>query len=49
VTAAQFLGLSDSFLEARRKKLFKEDPPSKEFQKWMRINPEAKRLAKPPI
>ncbi|MCJ7422842.1 hypothetical protein MUP01_01045 [Candidatus Bathyarchaeota archaeon] len=49
VTAARFLGLPDSFLEAQRKKLFKADPPSKEFEKWVKMSSEAKRLTEPPI
>lgn len=49
VTAAEFLGEENAFLEAFRKKLFVENPPSKEFEKWMRINDKEKKRFKPPI
>ena len=35
LTAAEFLGQKNVFLEAVRKRLFIEKPPSTEFQKWM--------------
>jgi len=49
LTAAEFLGKENAFLEARRKKLFIENPPSKEFEKWTRESLKAKKSAKPPI
>jgi predicted metallo-beta-lactamase superfamily hydrolase len=49
LTAAEFLDKEDVFLEARRKKLFLENPPSEEFEKWMRKNPEMQTHLKPPI
>ena len=49
VTAAEFLGEKNAFLEAFRKKLFVDNPPSKEFEKWMRINDKEKKHFKPPI
>jgi len=49
LTAAEFLGQKNVFLEAVRKRLFIEKPPSTEFQKWMRKNRTAKRHVKPPI
>jgi predicted metallo-beta-lactamase superfamily hydrolase len=49
LTAAEFLGSQNSFLEAARKRLFSEEPPSKEFERWMKIGLEAKKRAKPPI
>lgn len=48
-TAAQFLGTKNMLLEARRKKLYSENPPPKEFEKWMKTNEETKKHAKPPI
>ena len=48
-TAAEFLGKKNTPLEAQRKKLFTEDPPSQEFEKWMKTNEEAKRHTRPPI
>lgn len=49
VTAAEFLGEKNVFLEAVRKRLFVEKPPSIEFQKWMRKNRTTKKDVKPPI
>ena len=48
-TAAEFLGKKSFLLEASRKRLFNEDPPSKEFETWMKENDETKRHVKPPI
>jgi predicted metallo-beta-lactamase superfamily hydrolase len=49
LTASEYLGKENLFLEARRKRLFAEEPPSREFEKWMRESMETKRLLKPPI
>lgn len=49
MTAAEFLGQKNSFLEASRQKLFAEHAPSKEFAAWMRKNGVAKRFVKPPV
>jgi len=49
LTAAEFLGEKNVLLEAVRKRLFVEKPPSSEFQKWMRKNRTTKRHVKPPI
>jgi predicted metallo-beta-lactamase superfamily hydrolase len=48
-TAAEFAGMENVFLESRRKKLFEEIPPSKEFEKWMNESAESRSLKKPPI
>lgn len=48
-TAAQFAGLENDFLESRRKQLYEEMPPSKEFTKWMNESLERKTRLKPPI
>jgi hypothetical protein len=48
-TAAEFLGKENVFLEAVRKKLFSENRPSKEFEKWMSQSTEAQKHARPPI
>ena len=48
-TAARFTGEEDNFLEADRRRLFTEEPPSRDFQKWMRGNVETRRQVKPPI
>ena len=47
-TAAEFVGTQNAFLEARRKKLFKENPPPKDFEAWMHLNEETKKHVKPP-
>lgn len=49
LTAAEYLGEENSFLESKRKRLFSEEPPSKEFMKWMNESAEAKKRVKPPI
>ena len=49
LTAAEFLGDGNIFLEAARKRLFEEKPPSAEFQKWMRKDNETRRHIKPPV
>jgi len=49
LTAAEFLGMENAFLEANRKRYFVENPPSKEFEKWMRSDSFEKRYFKPPI
>jgi len=49
LTAAEFLGLQNNFLEASRKRLFAEDPPDEEFRKWMKVSEEARKRLKPPI
>jgi hypothetical protein len=48
-TAAEFLGKANSLLEAKRKQLFAESPPSKEFDKWSRQSMRARKHSKPPI
>jgi len=49
LTAAEYSGLKNTFLEAERKKLFENHPPSKEFKKWMRRNIKERKLLKPPV
>jgi predicted metallo-beta-lactamase superfamily hydrolase len=49
MTAAEFAGYENNFLESKRKTLFVENPPSKEFKKWMREGLKAKSIAKPPM
>lgn len=48
-TAAEFLGRATTLLEALRKKLFNENPPSKEFEAWMKASEETKKHTKPPL
>lgn len=49
LTAAEFLGEENAFLEACRRRLYAEKPPSKEFERWMHEGLKAKASVKPPI
>ena len=49
LTAAEFAGYENSFLESKRKMLYVENPPPKEFEKWMREGLTKKSSTKPPI
>jgi uncharacterized protein len=48
LTAAEFLGEKNVFLEANRKRLFRDFPPSAEFNQWMKTLNE-KKIDKPPL
>ena len=48
VTAAEFAGKENLFLESRRKQLYRDQPPSDEFKLWMKTLKD-KKIAKPPI
>jgi predicted metallo-beta-lactamase superfamily hydrolase len=49
LTAAEFLKEENAFLEAIRKRLYVENPPSREFEKWMNLSLSNKKRIKPPI
>lgn len=49
MTAAEFAGYDNRFLESKRKTLYVENPPSKEFERWMREGLKEKKIAKPPM
>jgi predicted metallo-beta-lactamase superfamily hydrolase len=49
LTAAEFLGKQNIFLEAHRKKLFIEEPPTKDYAKWMSLSEESRKHTRPPI
>jgi len=49
LTAAEYMGEKNAFLEAMRKRLFTEESPSKDFERWMRESIKAKKKVKPPI
>jgi hypothetical protein len=49
LTAAEFLGEENAFLEAMRRRLFFENPPSREFEKWMHDDMKTKKHVMPPI
>ncbi len=48
VTAAEFNGQKNCFLESKRKQLYADFPPSQEFKLWMRTL-SAKKIVKPPL
>jgi predicted metallo-beta-lactamase superfamily hydrolase len=48
ITAAEYAGKENLFLESKRKQLYREHPPSSEFKAWMKtLN--NKTIAKPPL
>jgi predicted metallo-beta-lactamase superfamily hydrolase len=49
MTAAEFAGHENNFLESKRKTLYAENPPSKEFIRWMREGLTEKSSIKPPM
>jgi len=49
VTAAEFAGKENNPLEFRRRQLFGKEPPSLDFEKWMKLPQEKRKLTKPPI
>jgi len=49
VTAAEFAGKENNLLEFRRKQLFESEPPSPEFEKWMKLPQLKRKLARPPV
>ncbi len=49
MTAAEFAGEKNLFLESRRKELYSEHPPSDEFRKWMKLSASEISRVKPPI
>jgi predicted metallo-beta-lactamase superfamily hydrolase len=48
VTAAEYIGKENLFLESRRKQLYIDDSPSEEFKQWMKTLKNNK-IFKPPI
>jgi predicted metallo-beta-lactamase superfamily hydrolase len=49
VTAAEFAGKENNFLEFRRRELFGMEPPSPEFNKWMKLPRQKRKLIRPPV
>jgi predicted metallo-beta-lactamase superfamily hydrolase len=49
VTAAEFLKNKNNLLEFRRKQLFETEPPSSEFNEWMKLPRPKRKLINPPI
>ncbi len=49
VTAAEYMGETNLFLEFKRPQLYKESPPSDEFKIWLKTNTAEISHVKPPI
>jgi len=49
VTGAEYTKRENNFLEFRRRYLFETDPPSVQFEKWMKLTLSERKLNKPPI
>ena len=49
ITAAEFSKKKSLFLESHRKQLYLENPPSKEFEEWMRDGARKRNSPKPPL
>jgi predicted metallo-beta-lactamase superfamily hydrolase len=49
VTAAEYAGEANLFLESKRKQLYKESPPTKEFMAWSRLGEAQISHVKPPL
>lgn len=49
MNAAEYIRKEPQFLEARRKTLYKEDPPSRRFIKWTKLREEQQLQTKPPL
>ena len=49
MTAAEYIGEQPRLLEANRKVLYQDKPPSRQFIKWTKMNKEKQRLVKPPL
>ena len=49
LTAAEFTGTKNNFLEFRRRQLFEMEPPTSDFEKWLKIPLQKRKLKKPPI
>jgi predicted metallo-beta-lactamase superfamily hydrolase len=49
MTAAEYVGQTPCLLEANRRSLYDEEPPSRRFMKWTKLGKEKQRQAKPPL
>ena len=49
MTAAEYIGEQPRLLEANRRSLYQEKPPSRQFMKWTGMGKEEQRLVKPPV
>jgi hypothetical protein len=48
ITAAEYAGNENTFLESKRKQLYRDFPPSVEFKQWIKTL-SSKAIAKPPL
>jgi predicted metallo-beta-lactamase superfamily hydrolase len=48
MTAAEYMGVENVFLESKRKQLYRDFPPSPEFKQWMKTLGD-KKIVKPPL
>ncbi|MFX0198317.1 MAG: hypothetical protein ACFFCW_19535 [Candidatus Hodarchaeota archaeon] len=48
-TAAGYLKSESNMLESQRKQLFEREPPSSEFEKWLKLPHAKRKLSKPPL
>lgn len=48
VTAAEYMGVQDSLLEASRRELYEKHPPSKSYLAWTKLGSEKRRKTNPP-
>ena len=49
LTAAEYTGTKNNFLEFRRRQLFEIEPPDSDFEKWLKQPLQKRKLSKPPI
>ena len=49
LTAAEYLGKENNFLEFRRMRLFETEPPDSDFRTWMKLPLQKRKLVQPPI
>ncbi|MCW4009660.1 MAG: MBL fold metallo-hydrolase [Candidatus Bathyarchaeota archaeon] len=49
MTAAEYTGQQNTFLESMRKQLYAENPPSNEFRQWTKLDSKEISRVKPPI
>ena len=49
LTAAEYLGKENNFLEFNRRQLFETEPPDSDFRTWMKLPMQKRKLTKPPI
>jgi len=49
ISAAELAGVKEELLEAVRKRLYEEEPPSEDFMRWARLRREERRREPPPL